>query len=499
MAKQSKNKVNFLGVYSTEKNESVVGELKLRGAKTLLSLHSDNDMVDFEKASTIQGLAYSGEHLTLIDCRRAGSTRNVFPDGRQTYNDNIFPHFVIKGGEFLDPDGECISAIHFTTDDLFRVFHDYDAFGTVFDASKIIDAVLEVKSSERAVEVGEYPHVFYYTGKSCMTDVSTVIGRVSVHHRPSFGLGGSEGVALENKIVVSIETLAAPVSLEVAMANVYKVANFLSVLAGRVQSIKGLQVTTTNNVNDIPVVLDVFESYRLKGRDKSEHNRPVVGDIPLDPIRRRAEFEDVLCNWIEKHDKWRLARNRSLNCLGKANKYSPDRLVAAANMFDILPPDAVPLKVESEAAFLQTVSEFKAKLKGHLESIDRNSILNALGRIGKPSLPKKVSHRVAIIDQSIGSVFPELEFVANVAVKCRNYYVHGSSGDLDFEKVEPFIPFLTDALEFVFSASDLIDSGWDAKSWSANHYGWGHSYTRFRAEYLVGVQQLRDAVKKKSA
>lgn len=31
-----------------------------------------------------------------------------------------------------------------------------------------------------------------------------------------------------------------------------------------------------------------------------------------------------------------------LGCMRKANKYGSERLVAAANMFDILPADAVP-------------------------------------------------------------------------------------------------------------------------------------------------------------
>ena len=97
-------------------------------------------------------------------------------------------------------------------------------------------------------------------------------------------------------------------------------------------------------------------------------------------------------------------------------------------------------------------------LRKHPSNIDRNSALSALGRIGKPSLPKKVAHRVSIVELSLGGRFPDLQFVAGVAVKCRNFFVHGSAGDIEYAKVEPLVPFLTDALEFIFAASDFIDA-----------------------------------------
>lgn len=498
MAKKSKVKKSFLGVYSTDKDEDIVGELKLNGAKTLLSLHSDEYLLAFEKADTIRGFGYGGERLTLVDCRGAGNSTTYISSEKQGHRTDIFPHYVIKGTEFLDPESESISAIHFTTNDLFYLFHDFDAFGHVIDSGAVIDAVLQGKRESREIEVGDNPKVFYYTGKSCVTEVDTVIGKISVHHRPTYGLGGPKGVSIENKIVVSIELLV-PASFSVAMSQVYKIANFLSVLAGRVQGINDVEITTEKSITSFPTVLEVYESYRWKGKDKVDSHKPVVGDVPLDPVRRRTEFETVLRAWVEKHEKWQRARVRNLVCLGKSNKYNVDRLVAAANMFDLLPEDAVPMKSEPEIEFSDTIAEFRVKLKRHSDSIDRNSVLNALGRIGKPSLPKKVSHRVSIIDKEMATVFPELNFVANVAVKIRNYYVHGSAGDLDFEKVEPYVPFLTDTLEFVFSASDLIESGWDAKTWSENHYGWGHSYTRFRVNYLEFLQELREAAKKKSS
>jgi hypothetical protein len=89
--------------------------------------------------------------------------------------------------------------------------------------------------------------------------------------------------------------------------------------------------------------------------------------------------------------------------------------------------------------------------------------------------------------------FPELQFVASVAVKCRNFLVHGSSG-VDYQAVEHLAPFLTDTLEFVFAASDLIEAGWDAQRWNAAPHGWGHSFARFRAGYNRAPADLRRAI-----
>jgi hypothetical protein len=63
-------------------------------------------------------------------------------------------------------------------------------------------------------------------------------------------------------------------------------------------------------------------------------------------------------------------------------------------------------------------------------------------------------------------------------------------------KVEAFVPFLTDTLEFVFAASDFIELGWDTEIWLKNHYSWGHSFTRFRDDYVATLPELKKALTK---
>ncbi|HET7787277.1 MAG TPA: HEPN domain-containing protein [Myxococcales bacterium] len=174
----------------------------------------------------------------------------------------------------------------------------------------------------------------------------------------------------------------------------------------------------------------------------------------------------------------------------KENKYDTDRLVAAANLFDILPEDAVPRLTGLPEALKATRNECAKLLREHPQSIDRDGALSALGRLGQPSLPKKVAHRAAIVEAKLGSRFSDLQRVAKLAVKVRNYFVHGS-GEIEYPRVEPFVAFLTDALEFIFAASDFIQAGWDAQRWNSEPHGSGHTFCRFRGEYDVALFELR--------
>ena len=72
------------------------------------------------------------------------------------------------------------------------------------------------------------------------------------------------------------------------------------------------------------------------------------------------------------------------------NRYSIDRLVAAANMFDILPEHAV----GRASGVSEEVASAGDKCKELFQNIhpcsERDSILGALGRIGKHNLKTKV-------------------------------------------------------------------------------------------------------------
>lgn len=137
-------------------------------------------------------------------------------------------------------------------------------------------------------------------------------------------MGGPTGVFIKNRIVVSIKP-DQPATFHDSVDWMYQVACFLSMAAGRAQGIDHIHVTTTEVIDDIPQSLTIRPSYRWKASDKSEKHKPHPGDVPLDPIQHRAEFDAVLADWIGRHSGWRVARSRYLDCIRKANKYGPER------------------------------------------------------------------------------------------------------------------------------------------------------------------------------
>lgn len=493
MRSASGQRKRILGSYTLPLGQSVVGELRIRGPKTLLTVHSEEFLQPIHDGSTVQGISFRGEYVTLIDCRSPGAGHKSVPGEPTRYHADIFPHFVAVGNQHFQPKEAFVSGIHFTASDLPSLVYDFDAFGHVIDSRKIIDTVLTEAREIRDVEAGECPHVFYWTGKGRVFEVETVIGKVSVNHRPTFSMGGPSGAYIKNRMVVSVEP-ASPVTFDQAIDLLYVMNCFLTIAAGRTQELQHIQITTPITGSKPPQMWDVTPSYMWSSAEEDTLHEPRPRDVPLDPIKERAEFERVLTDWLKRHERWRMARVRYVECLRNSNHYGADRLVAAANMFDILPSEAVPASSEIAEDIAATRTACIELLRKLPVSIDRDGALSALGRMGKPSLPKKVLHRTSIVEERFGTMFNDLKIVVGVAVKCRNFYVHGSSGDVSFSKVEHLIPFLTDALEFVFAASDLIEAGWDAARWNAEPKGWGHNFARFVANYEFGLAELKKAL-----
>ena len=481
----------YLGIYQISSDQNLVGELALNGEGTILKVHA-NEPLHVGNVEHVKGIAYTGDYITLIDCLSSGHGARYSTDGSCQYHADILPHYVSIGSSHLDPEASCIKAIHFTATDLQDLFYDFDAFSTVINALPIIDSVLEERRKMRPVQAGEHPIVSYYTGKGCVIEAPSSIGKISVHHRPSYGMGGPAGVYIKNRMVVSIEP-SEPATFSESLQRMYDIGCFLSVVAGRAQGIKHIQLETSQSVDGVPVVLSVFPCFPWKTGRKSEYYKPHPGDVPLDPIHAPEEFRAVLANWVERHESWHTARTRYLGCLRKGNNYDFDRLVAAANMFDILPADAAPAKNQLSPELAEAKRACRELLRKIPQGVDRDSVLGALGRMGQPSLPKKVFYRATIVESQLGDKVPDLAFAAGIAVKLRNYFVHGSLDGLEYEKIEPFLAFLTDTLEFVFAASDLIDAGWSALRWSRRSLGSGHSFSRFLTGYKHLLGELRIA------
>lgn len=265
----------------------------------------------------------------------------------------------------------------------------------------------------------------------------------------------------------------------------------LGVLAGRKQSIESISIDLVDELGKESSSLDLHWMF---GPKAAKQNEPRTADIPLDAVHRPEEFKTTLVAWLSLESTRRIARIRYADCMGRSNAYSIDRLVAAANMFDIFPieSDQLTMSLSDDLALAQQeCREIFKRLPGGPE---RDSVLGALGRMGKPSLTTKVLSRAAVVTEKLGAKLPGLELAAKTSIRVRNYFVHGSLNGLDYEKLEALTPFLTDTLEFIFASSDLIDTGWNAEIWSSERHGYGHSFARFLRNYQDEMNNLKEAL-----
>jgi hypothetical protein len=113
----------------------------------------------------------------------------------------------------------------------------------------------------------------------------------------------------------------------------------------------------------------------------------------------------------------------------------------------------------------------------------------ALSRIGTQTLMKKVLFRATVLRGHIHLEY--LDKVLRQAILCRNYFVHGSDDKrFNYDVVKNYTPFLTETLEFVFAAAELIECGWGAREWRSRPHTGYHWFSRFVSDYPQAYQEL---------
>jgi hypothetical protein len=470
---------SHLGEYELPQEGRVVGHLHIRGPRTRVALHADHPICHQTTYPCIYGHSYSGDHLTLLDCSRAGTS------GRSVG--------VVVGAKHLDPNSACIQSIIFSTTDLETLFYDIRAFGTIHDSRGALARTLNELGRENETELGPYPTIAYFSGRNRIVEAEAPFGRFSVNHSLSYNFGGPGGVHLRNRMYVELEPEQA-FTFASAISTLRDVGLFLSAAAGHQQGIRQVHVVLPASAGEAhSTLMRVHMRYGL-GMGRQRKARMHFREMPLDPLNDSEEFRSVLGNWFARHDDWRIARYRYLSCLGDANFYDADRLTRAANMFDLLPDVAVPEARALPAELVAAKEESMKRFRSLPDSTERSSALSALGRLWKPYLLTKVLRRIDVIDSSLSQFLPELRWVAAVAVKSRNAFVHGRSKDFNIEAAEPFVPFLTDALEFIFGTSDLVEAGWKCGGWIERKFSGQHRFSRFLLNYRPQLNDLKRAL-----
>lgn len=479
-----------VGVFDLGDGNQLSGTLTLAGSKTLLSLHSKEFFwPGIAPDKSIRGALRDLTKVSLFGCVSPG-TGTVTKGSESSYFARIFPHYVVCGMEYLSPTEQVISQASFAIDDAAVLFYDFDAFGTVVDARPLIREVVSANKLDRDIPIGEFPQIHYFTGKKQILRANTPFGQVVASHAPGWPFPGPHGIHLTNQIWITIE-FAEPKGFHGAIEYISLLRDYFGLLIGRPQRLKRIGIQVRNTLGE-PIDFEVHWSlsHARKGNRRDSHPHPA--DVLMDPVRHPEEFSTALANWIERQQRWRDARHRFFGICSQQRTYNIDRLVSAANMFDILPAESVPAEVQLDEQIINARITATALFKQLDPSPGRSSVLGALGRLSKPNLKHKIRFRAQRLLDLMPEEFPDLLWLTDRAVDCRNYFVHGGDPLLDYSQNEQIIWFFADTLEFIFAASDLIEAGWDMKAWrarSSTSHPYGR-YVRVYASQLAAVRTL---------
>ena len=469
-------------------NRKLPGTLSLDGPNTTLHLWDESrSLTEEPHDETITGVLGDQKLVTLLGCILNNRSTN-FGRGGTASHYFIFPHYVVIGDRLISEDCVDIDNISYVFEDASSLFHDMDSFRVDVGKPEQTRAIIESLNPEQEIDVGEIACIAYYTGKEEIFSSDTELGRITVRHNPTFNFGGPEGIHVDNKIIANIN-FPTPLNFEDSLLRMYKSVSFFELMVGRVQNLKDISIMWKGD--KLPIICDVYSSmypryeHSMRGFGTSFH------DVLVDGARNPSSLSRVARAWFERDASWRTARSMLFSGWKEIRSYSADRLVRAANMYDLLPANCFPVVTRVNCDLALAVRKAKAIFQELPHSPDRHSVLGALGRVGTLTLKRKIRFRTEVVSQMIGEKVPNIERVADEAVNLRNRYVHGSPTRVGYSDNPDLEVFLTDTLEFVFGVSDLIDAGWNIRDWMERGPHFHHPFGSYIESYLENWKQLK--------
>ena len=478
------------GTFSVSPDQQANGSLTLAGRESYLQLWSDSPL-DISTDATITGVLDNLTRASLIGCN-VRSEGHVGKGAQIRYKYLVSPQCILFGSRHVSQNEGIVCEISFVLEHAASLFHDSGAYGTVFNNSAATAMVANIDNPEPPIEVEDSNWISYFTGKKSVFTTDTVIGRVSANHTPVFTLGNDHDHGLKKVTELSI-TFDEPLPVKESLHRMGRILQFFDLVVGFTQNVSSISVHTGF---DDPS--HSFELYAIGygGRhsrpEESQNGSILRTTVLVHPVYESAEFANVLTAWLNRDREWRTARIRLAHDWG-TRLYPYNRLIAAANVFDLLPSGVYGNKPFLASDLSAAVDASKEIFRSLPQSEERDDVLGYLGRIGGWRLKRKIASRAKIICDSIGPLLPDFETVISEAVNLRNHYVHGSPSRIRNDERLQSLLFLTKSLEFIFFASDLIDAGWNIADWCKKGRPIGHPFQNYLIYYNEDLKMLKGA------
>ena len=411
---------------------------------------------DFE---VVKGTLDDLKKVSLINCLALSSSPHLAE--KSVHKASFFPHYVVFGDQHISHEEEAVTGVSFILEDADILFHDPEVFGEVEtsgeslnagNARSLVEQTILSKKTDSDIPVGKSV-LLYYTGSNCIFEMDTSSEKISAERNAlNFKLHRTiSGVKMDNEVSVMLK-FDSPVTFAMAVDRASRVLQFLELLIGRSQNIIKF-IIYKEPEQGFQVYGSGFPKY-----ERSENgSKPSFSDILIKPAREPERFSHILRNWLERDKKRRFVRSWFFNYFAKSRPYDIPRIVLGSDIFN------------------------------HLHDVPGSS--------GSPI--EKISHCTKRIVEEIEDELRGLETVAERARVCRNYYVHAEYHEkdsirADYDRNPGFRVFLTNTLEFIFVVSDLIESGWDVKTWwKTNGSSSYHPVGRYLRDYKENLEKWR--------
>jgi hypothetical protein len=152
-------------------------------------------------------------------------------------------------------------------------------------------------------------------------------------------MGSPKGIFLKNTIQVQIR-FATPVGFSTAVDKLVVLVRYFELIVGRQQQV--LDIGIVLNEGAAREYLNVDWSLAPQREGPEEERGPHHADLLLSPIPDPSKFEKVLSAYLGRQPEWKAARWRFASKFNERRRYDIDRLIAMANVFDILPDSVFP-------------------------------------------------------------------------------------------------------------------------------------------------------------
>ncbi|WP_421132978.1 HEPN domain-containing protein [Alteromonas sp. A079] len=488
---------------------SYLGELKLNGRDTLLRIWGDTRETSVIGHNLPEQIHASLNDLTKVSLigihNGGGGTISKLQEDKSYHNRHyckVYPEFVLYGNRYINYKERCFESLRLFFNHSTVLFNDDEAFNDIIHAKKEVVKNLLLKEletskelygfdkSDREMTVGEYPNISLFTGSFQIHSFDSPYGRIEISNCPQRTSASSKGYSLTNRASCTIH-FSELLSFEEANEKVAPLLSVFELILGSKLRIDDYQLSVKSE-SEFPEIIDVYRCIDKGSSYENEDEEPHLGQPLIKVKQNPSEFENVVNKWISSHVAWQDSRWQFFGSFTET-LYTTDRLVKVANMFDIVPDEAYGRKVNLTCELIEAKEKARSLFKNLSPSMERDSILGALGRIGTKSLKHKIRDRVNIITNAKPGLVEHIELVTDHAVDCRNHFVHGGNRKFDYYSNFDLVCFFITTLEFVYGASSLIELGWDIERWNQQP-SLNHPFNFYLESYVVNLNKLNSII-----